>query len=257
MTKLYSQRAISIATFFGGPMAAGILARQNFKNLGKDDYGRYALIIGIVSTILIFVGIFSLPEGVIDKVPNVLIPTIYTGIIYVIIEKFQGNELANHKDNNGEFYSLWKAAGIGAVCMVILITGILGYVYSATGVILPNKKIEVQYDNGIAQFNKNEEKALTLFTLLENEGPEKLTEFIDRSGIPAWEQNIQILNDLDKIEGLYPKLKKQDQILRNYCNLRIESFKLIRKAITENTNAYDSQIEILNKEIDLEVSKLE
>lgn len=256
MTKLYSQRAISIATFFGGPLAAGILARQNFINLGKDDYGKYSLIIGIVSTILIYLGIFSLPEPIIDKIPNVLIPAIYTGIIYFIIERLQGSELADHKNNNGEFYSAWKAAGIGAICMTILLIGIFGYVYSKSGVIFPTGKFDVQYDNGIARFNKNEEKALTLFTILESDSSSKSISFIDKVGIPTWEENLQILEELDKIDGLYPQLKKQDQILRNYCNLRIETFKLIRKALVENTNAYDQQIENINKKIDLEVSKL-
>lgn len=256
MTKLYSQRAISIAAFFGGPMAAGFLVRQNFINIGKDDYGKYSWIIGIVSTILIYLGIFSLPENIIDKIPNVLIPAVYTGIIYLIIEKLQGRELADHKNNNGEFYSAWKAAGIGAICMVILLTGILGYVYSKTGVIFPTGKFDVQYDNGIAQFNKNEEKALILFTMLENDGSERSISFIDSVGIPTWEENIRILEKLDEIKGLYKPLKEQDQVLRNYCNLRIESYKLIRRALEENTNAYDQQIENINKKIDLEVSKL-
>lgn len=34
--KLYSQKGISIATFFGGPLAAGYLIRQNFIALGKE-----------------------------------------------------------------------------------------------------------------------------------------------------------------------------------------------------------------------------
>ncbi len=256
MTKLYSKRAISIATFFGGPLAAGILARQNFINLGKNDYGKYSLVVGIVSTILIYFGIFSLPEQIIDKIPNVLIPAIYTGIIYLIIEKLQGNELADHKNNNGEFYSAWKAAGIGAICMTILLTGIFGYVYSKTGAIFPTGKFDVQYDNGIAEFNKNEQKALALFTMLESDSSSKSIEFIDNIGIPTWKENLLILDDLDKIDGLYPQLKKQNEILRTYCNLRIEAFKLIRKALEENTNAYDRQIETINKKIDLEVSKL-
>ncbi|GGH15012.1 hypothetical protein GCM10011418_16380 [Sphingobacterium alkalisoli] len=33
----YSQRAISIATYLGGPLAADILARQNFINLGEEE----------------------------------------------------------------------------------------------------------------------------------------------------------------------------------------------------------------------------
>ena len=82
--ELYSQRAISIATYFGGPLAAGILARQNFINIGKDQLGKNALIVSIISTVLLFAGIFSVSEEIMDKVPNALIPLIYTGIIYLI-----------------------------------------------------------------------------------------------------------------------------------------------------------------------------
>jgi hypothetical protein len=36
--KLYSKRSISIVTYFGGPFAAGILVRQNYISLGKDQF---------------------------------------------------------------------------------------------------------------------------------------------------------------------------------------------------------------------------
>ena len=151
---LYSQRVISIATYFGGPLAAGILARQNFINLGKEQLGKNALIIGILSTILLFVGIFSVPDHIMDKIPNAVIPLVYTGIIYLILEKFQGSELKEHKENNRPFYSAWKATGIGAVCMLILLGGIFGYAFLS-----PDDFDTKKYDNGIAKFNKNEEKA--------------------------------------------------------------------------------------------------
>jgi hypothetical protein len=61
-----------------------------------------------------------------------------------------------------------------------------------------------KYDYGITQFNKNEEKALTLFTMLESDVSEKSIEFIDNIGIPTWEENIQIFDELDRIDGLYP-----------------------------------------------------
>jgi len=48
--KFYSQRAISISTYFGGSLSAGILIRENYRSLGKDKKGIYALIIGIITT---------------------------------------------------------------------------------------------------------------------------------------------------------------------------------------------------------------
>ena len=85
--KFYSQKGISIATYFGGPLAAGYLVKKNYETLGQPESGKKALIIGIISTILLFVGIFSIPKSIIDKIPSALIPLIYTGLIYLIVEK--------------------------------------------------------------------------------------------------------------------------------------------------------------------------
>jgi hypothetical protein len=249
--KLYSQKAFGIATFLGGPLAAGVLARQNFKTLGNDDYAKLSLIIGVVSTILIFVGLAMVPENSIDKIPNAILPAIYTAIIYFIIEKLQGKQLEEHKKNNGVFYSNWKATGIGAICLAILSAGIVGYVYSE------NTGFDAQkYDDGIALITKNEEQALRLFTIIENSSQQQSINFIDNFGIPAWQSNLKILEGLDKMEGLYDELSKQNQILKNYCKLRIESYQLIRKALIENTSYYDAAIQSINEKIDREVEKL-
>jgi len=157
--RLYSLVAINIATFFGGPLAAGILVRQNFINLGKELAGRNALIIGIVSTVLLFVGIFSIPEEIIDRIPNVLIPTVYAAIIYFIVEKYQGQDLTEHKESNSPFYSGWRAAGIGGACTVVMVVGILAYVF-----LLPGDFDFRRYDKGIAEFQKKRrEGPATLF----------------------------------------------------------------------------------------------
>jgi rhomboid protease GluP len=58
------------------------------------------------------------------------------------------------------------------------------------------------------------------------------------------------------MEGLYDELSKQNQILKTYCKLRIESYQLIRKALIENTSYYDAAIQSMNEKIDREVEKL-
>ena len=140
--------------------------------------------------------------------------------------------------------------------MTILLVGIFGYIYITTGNILPNGKFDKKYDNAIAIVKENEEEALTLFNKIDKESPNRVIEFIDSTGIPKWEENIRILNELDKIKGLYKQLLKQDELLRNYCNLRIESYRLIKKALMENSKIYDQQIENINYKIELEISKL-
>jgi hypothetical protein len=119
--KLYSQKAIGIATFFGGPLAAGYLVKKNYQSLGLESHGKKAFIIGIVSTLLLFAGVFSIPEHILDKIPNALIPAIYTGIIYLIVERLQGQDLKEPLENGRAFQSAWKAVGVGAISMLILL----------------------------------------------------------------------------------------------------------------------------------------
>ncbi|MFT7158343.1 MAG: hypothetical protein ACI8Q1_003374 [Parvicella sp.] len=79
--RFYSQTAIGMATFIGGPIAAGYLIRENYLSLDQPDKGKKSLIIGIISTVLLFTGIFIIPESIMDKVPNQILPAVYTGII--------------------------------------------------------------------------------------------------------------------------------------------------------------------------------
>lgn len=249
--RFYSQRAIAIATFFGGPLAAGYLVRQNFINLDKEDYGKYALIIGVLSTLLIFVVIFSIPEHIIEKIPSPLIPAIYTLIIYFIIEKLQGEKLNEHKKSNGEFQSAWKAAGVGFICTVIISGGVLGYVYLATDNFDAKK-----YDSQLAIFSENESIALELFNKIEHSQKQELLTFIDSIGLPLWEINIKILDELDKMEGIYEELIIQNGILRNYCNLRIEQYKIIRNAVFYDATIDEIEMQKIAEKIDYEISKL-
>lgn len=249
--KLYSQKAIGLATFFGGPLAAGILIRQNFINLGKEEHGKQALFIGIVSTILLFAGLFAIPDSIIDKVPSSVVPAVYTGIILMIVELVQGHDLRVHTSGNGDFYSAWNAVGIGLVCLVILLAGIFGYAYFED----PGFEAE-QYDKAMMEFQKNEEEALVLYELLED-GKETLAiDFIQETGIDLWNKNLAILYELDQLDGLTQEFIDQNQILREYCELRIESYQLIGRALYEKTSAYDKQLGELLRKIDDKVDEL-
>ncbi|HEX5002747.1 MAG TPA: hypothetical protein VFW78_09630 [Bacteroidia bacterium] len=243
--RLYSQRSISIATYFGGPLAAGILARRNFINLGKERSGKSALIIGIFSTILVFTSIFLIPGELIDRIPPALIPLIYTGIIYFVIEKFQGADLKEHKENKRPFYSAWKAAGTGAICLVLIIGSIVTVAY-----LTPDEFDSQKYYSGIETFKENESAALSIYSKFESATPLEIVSFIDSAGIPSWKQNLMILDEMDNLDGLTDNLKRQNDLLRKYSSSQIELFELIKKSIYENTNKYDHEMQNIQLEIE-------
>lgn len=126
--KVFTNKAISIATFFGGPIAAGILISKNFKVFGNENAARNSIFIGFLSTVVLFLGIFMIPEHIIDKIPQAIIPAIYTAIIAGLVEKFQGQKIKEFLAENGQKASNWRAAGYGllglatiAVFLIVMI----------------------------------------------------------------------------------------------------------------------------------------
>lgn len=249
--KFYSQKAIGIATFIGGPLVAGYLIRENYLNLNKPDEGKKSLFIGIIFTILLFTGIFMMPESIIDKFPNQILPAIYTGIIYLIVEKIQGTILNEHKDNGNEFYSGWKAAGIGIISLIILLIGILGYAYLS-----PVGEEYEMYDTEIAVFVNNETESLVFYDHINTETISSLLKELDNSVIPKWKENIAIIKKTNNIENLPSELLEQNKALLKYSELRLKTFELFKKAINENTTIYEQELEQLHKEIDKQLKKL-
>lgn len=250
--KFYSKKAIGIATFFGGPLAAGYLIRENYLSLNKPDEAKKSLIIGIFSTILIFTIIFIIPEHILNKVPNQVLPIIYTAIIYYIVEKIHGTILDQHKENGNEFYSGWKAAGIGAISLVIILIGIFGVGYFSAN----TPELE-KYDTEIAKFSKNEAESLIFYDFL-NSGNDanSLIKELDKNTIPKWKENIEIVQDINNIENLPSKLTEQNKNLLKYAELRLKAFELLKKAISEDTEKYSKELNRLHEEIDILLEKM-
>lgn len=249
--KLYSQRAIGIATYFGGPLAAGFLIRKNFINLNKERQGLNSLIIGISSTFILFAGIFSIPDNIIDKIPSALIPLVYTGIIYLIVESIQGQDLKEFKENNGTFYSGWNASGVGIMSGILIAGVIFGYIYLQDG----DWDID-SYNSKIELHTANEEEAMKLFELLDSAPKSQITRFIKDTGIPKWEENITILNSMDKIENVPEEYRTQVNLLKEYTKLRIEAYELISKAVQTQSSEYDEEIFKRHSRIDEIISQL-
>jgi hypothetical protein len=133
--KLYNDKAIRIGTFIGGPLVAGYLAAENFKQLGQKSDARKAWIIAIITTILIFGGILLVPE--LEKIPRYIIPLVYTGLAQFLVQKYQGESLKKHIAEGGQLYSAWRAVWIGLIGLVVLVA-IIAIILLA---VLPDKMV--------------------------------------------------------------------------------------------------------------------
>jgi hypothetical protein len=250
--KFYSQRAIGIATFFGGPLAACYLVRENYLALNKPDEAKKALLYGLLATVAVLGFIFMMPDGVMDKVPNQVIPLIYTTIIYYVVEYTQGDTLKLHEKFGNEFISGWKAALVGFVAMLIFLSIIFGYAF-----LFENDENLELYDAKIEVFSKNETESLEFYKYISIEDKSKLIKRLDTEVIPKWNQNIDIIKQAMLIEGLPDEVVEQNENLLRYSEFRLEAFKLLKKAISEDTNIYDGQLDKIHSQIEQELSKLQ
>ena len=249
--KFYSKKTIGIATFLGGPLAAGYLIRENYLSLNKPDEGKNALMISIVATVLLFSGIFMIPENIMDKVPSQILPIIYTAIIYYIVDLKQGEILQAHEDNGNEFFSGWKAAGVGLVSLLIISAFIFGGAYFSSN----DESLEV-YDAKMDAFSVNESESMKFYSHLETETKFSLLKELDEVVIPKWEENIQIIDEASKIVDLPGEVKEMNVELKTYSQLRIKAFNLFKKAIQEDTDAYTNELNKVHAEIDTQLKVL-
>jgi hypothetical protein len=157
--QIYTKKSILLATFIGGPLVAGFLIYKNFKAFGKESAAQKSLIVSIVFTIVLFWGIFLIPSSIIDKFPNSLIPFIYTGIIALIINKYQDVLIIEYIKNGGLKASNWSAAGYSLVGLIIMHLIIVPIAIS-----LPHEGYEVQseiYEKTILYSSKKLDKAVS------------------------------------------------------------------------------------------------
>ena len=118
--KLYRDNSVYTSTFLGGPLAAGYLAAQNYKQLGQEKNARITWIIAAISTILIFGGVFLIPE--VQNIPNSIIPVIYTVVAQALVKHFQGKDIKTHIEQGGKTHSIWRTILIGLIGLTITVS---------------------------------------------------------------------------------------------------------------------------------------
>jgi hypothetical protein len=180
---------------------------------------------------------------------------VYTGIIYLIVEKLQGSWIKAHKESGGEFFSAWKATGIGAVFMVMLLAVIAGAAFISGDFSKPGYDAAA-YDKGVAAFSENERRSLAVYEVADSAEPQYLIRKFSE-GIVLWKQNKEIINKLNAIENLPAELQVQNQRLLKYCDLRIAHNEVIVKAISEDTDRYVSEIDRIGMEINKVLEELD
>ena len=102
----------------------------NYARMGRRKEGYLSFLICLIATVLLFFVLIQIPEEIMDRIPNVLIPTIYGVLCWSIVERLQGREIRLVLEASGKKTSVWRTAGWGLLSMVLVLAGIFGYAFS-------------------------------------------------------------------------------------------------------------------------------
>ncbi len=125
--KIYKDKAFWVGTFLGGPLVAGYLFAENFKAFEQPEKVKPTWIITIIATIVIFGGVFMIPENI--NIPNQIIPIAYTAIAFGLFKKYQEEKAAKHIKQGGLIYGWGKVIGIGIIGLLITTVPIFTFAF--------------------------------------------------------------------------------------------------------------------------------
>ena len=164
--------------------------------------------------------------------------------------------------NKSTYFSSLKSIKIRYITLLILGIGIFGCTdtksdKSTDKVIEPKISINEIYDNKLKKFDKNQVGSLNHYKNISKESDSVFLSELNSKIIPKWEENINIIKELNTIDNLSSEMVDRNKVLLRYSKLRLEAFLLIKKAVTEDTNDYVSQVDELSLQINNEIDKIE
>lgn len=110
------------------------------------------------------------------------------------------------------------------------------------------------YEEKMKRFAMLEKSALEVYGV-STENRENLLYELTERGVYYWNEAKQVLAEIEKLD-IPEELKQKNMSLQRYCDLRIKVYELTHRAISNDTDEFNSQIEKYNLEIEELVRKL-
>lgn len=229
--KLYSDRAIYIASFFGSLIAAGILIRSNYVRLGHAQKGNKILgfcILMVLSVVGIFMFIPTDPG--LDKIINLVLSGFWILLTYFIMKAEHLELLTEHKNKGNGFRSFWNVVavsllGLGSVVAFIMLISPLVF-----------SEAEEQLQDDLDSFYQFEANAMQVFDSLETGSQDQLLRMVKEKSLVNVARMDFVLNKIEYGDELDLSSQRQVELLKTYTALRRESF-LTMKEIFEGNDS--------------------
>ncbi|MCD6068496.1 MAG: peptidase [Bacteroidetes bacterium] len=142
-----------------------------------------------------------------------------------------------------------KATNLAIVGSLVLMLGATLFVFRIT----PNDI--GMYEKRMEAFSAMEEKALVIFSLPETTPDSTYLRIINQEGMDNWKKCRTLIEEVDKLD-LPSSIHERNTRLKDYCDLRLESYGLISLAIKNQSQEYDEEIKSANLRIDAVLKNL-
>jgi hypothetical protein len=144
--KLYSLGSIGLATFLASWLAGAVLISRNYSRLGKRRASHISILLGVLSIVpLMIAAVFiEVPQQYDNYLPAVF-QGIQVGVISMIAKRLQGEAFSAHEEKGGQFYSNWRATGIGLLLLPVVV-GLFFVVGITLSTLLQPQDIEIRVD---------------------------------------------------------------------------------------------------------------
>lgn len=140
-----------------------------------------------------------------------------------------------------------KFSTIGALTAVLLVASFS--IYNT----LPNDI--GKYDEKMKEFVSMESMALEIYNLPEGTPNEKILSELKDRGLYYWNENLKLIDSFKDL-NLPLLIRARNTKLKEYCELRIKSYELIYKAIEEDTDKYEKEMNDYNQKIEAIITEL-
>jgi len=125
--KIYKGQTLWVGALFGGTLAAGYIIAENFKAFNRPDYAKRTWLFTALATIIFFAGTFLISEY--TKIPNILLPFIYTGIAAFVIHHYQGKQIRAHIKSGGQVHKWGRVVMIGLIGLAVTFISVAGAIF--------------------------------------------------------------------------------------------------------------------------------
>jgi rhomboid protease GluP len=233
-----------IVTGIGGSIAS-IVWNPNVASAGASGaiFGLFGLTLALLSTNLIE-----------KNIRNSIFPNIISVVVINLVAGFRpGVDYAAHIGGLitglilGYLYFLLIRKTRQPIFFSIIASAVIGIVIIAAG-FKSLDNIHTDFERVLQGASKYEEQGLKVFKDMEKAGDLRVIKYITDETIPAWESYQKELTKLDALK-LPPDLQKTKEELKQYGNLRLKFFELMRKAMKEDTQEYNYELEEYNRQI--------